>query len=115
VNKSDGDMIKMFLEAATASGDPDHVVQMVGKVQSILVSLFSLYILIEAKEHEGHDDCPAMKEIPKAIDSFIEQLTDDIRMHVGANLAVNGVTLEKSHNQEQYEKIMAEIKAQEKE
>jgi hypothetical protein len=106
-------MIKMFLQAATASGDPDEIVAMVGKVQSILVALFSLYILIQATEHEKHgDDCEVMPKLPKAIDSFISQLTDDIRIHVGLNLKVNGMELEKTAAQKQYEEIMAEIEAQ---
>lgn len=116
MNSSDEEMITMFLEAATASGDPDQIVSMVGKVQTILVSLFSLYILISAKDHEGHDtDCEIMEQIPKTIDSFVLQLMEDVRLHVGMNLKVNGIVLEKTANQKQYDEIMAEIKAQEQE
>lgn len=112
----DADILKAFLEAATASGDPEHIVQMIGKLQTLMVSMFSLYILMEAKDHEDHkEDCKIMEDIPKAIDSFIEQLTADIRMHVSMNLEVNGVTLQKSHNQIQFERIMDEIKRAEKE
>ncbi|NOQ49934.1 MAG: hypothetical protein GQ553_04655 [Nitrosomonadaceae bacterium] len=116
MNSNDERMITMFLEAATASGDPDQIVSMVGKVQTILVSLFSLYILISAKEHDDHEtDCEIMEQLPKAIDSFIAQLTEDIRLHVEMNLKVNGIELEKTANQKQYDEIMAEIKAQEAE
>jgi hypothetical protein len=116
VNSSDERMITMFLEAATASGDPEQIVSMVGKVQTILVSLFSLYILIAAKDHDDHDtDCEIMAQLPKTIDSFITQLTEDIRLHVGMNLKVNGIELEKTAQQKQYDDIMADIKAQEAE
>ena len=107
----DADIVKAFMEVATASGDPDQIVAMISKLQTLMVSMFSLYILIQAKEHEDHDDCETMRELPKAIDSFITQLTDDIRLHVGLNLKVNGVVFEKTANQKQYEEILAEIAA----
>lgn len=109
----DKDLLEMFLNAATASGDPDHIVDMISKLQTLIVSMFSLYILIQAKEHEDHDDCDTMQSLPKTIDSFIEQLTSDVRTHVKLNLAANGVEFEKTHNQLAYERIMEEIKAQE--
>ena len=111
----DADIVKAFMEVATASGDPDQIVAMISKLQTLMVSMFSLYILIQAKEHEDHENCDSFKEIPHAIDKFIEQLTSDIRLHTTLNLEVNGVTFEKTRNQKAFEEIMAEIEASEKE
>ena len=108
------EIVQAFMEAATANGDPEQIVGMIGKLQTIMVSMFSLYILIQAKEHEDHaTDGSISEDLPKAVDAFIDQLTSDIRLHVELNLKVNGVVLEKTANQKQYEEIMAEIKAQE--
>lgn len=114
---SDVRIIQAFMEAATETGDPDHIVAMISKLQTLMVSMFSLYVLIQAKEHEDHTDCThecdVMDKLPAAVDSFIDQLTADIRIHVSMNLAANGIELEKTANQKVFEEIMAEIKAKE--
>ncbi len=117
MNDVDEEIIRAFMQAATESGDPDQIVAMISKLQMLMVSMFSMYILIQAKEHEDHTECThecnVIGELPNAIDSFVEQLTRDIRLHVQMNLEVNDVVIKKTANQKAFEEIMAEIKAKE--
>jgi hypothetical protein len=101
---------ELFLKHATEDGDPDHIVAMVEKLQGLIVPMFALYILIEAKNHEDHDsDCEVVKKLPEAVEGFIKQFSDDIRLHVEINLVANGMALTKTHNQKTYDEIMATL------
>lgn len=101
---------ELFLKHATEDGEPEHVIAMVEKLQSLIVPMFALYILMEAKNHEGHDtDCEVIKKLPEAMEGFIKQFGDDVRMHVEINLLANGLALTKTHNQKTYEEILAKL------
>jgi hypothetical protein len=105
------DLVDAFLKNATEDGDPEHIVQVLEQLQRITVPLFALYVLLEAKKHEDHDtDCTVLADLPKAIELFISEFSDDVRTHVEINLLANGISLTKTQNQKTYEEIMQKLK-----
>jgi len=104
-NKGIDGITEMFMRQAVDDGDPEHLVHVIGKIQEVLVAMFSLYIIMQGKEHEDHD-CELFKALPEAIEDFKRQLIRDIDLHVFSNMKVNNITLVKTKNQKTYDEIM---------
>ncbi len=112
MSKGIDDITALFLQHAVEDGDPDHLVSIIGKIQEMLVAMFTLYIVMQGKEHKDHD-CDVFDEIPAVIESFKRQLIKDIDTHIAGNMIVNGITLIKSVNEKTYDEIMAKLKQSE--
>lgn len=99
---------ELFLKSALEQGSPEKVESLIGSVQEVLVSLFSLYIVMQGKEHQscGDKDCQIIEKLPSVVESFKTQLMHDLDVHVDGNCKVNGIVLEKSHNQRVFDDIM---------
>lgn len=110
MSKGIDDITELFMRQAVEDGDPDHLVHVIGKIQEVLVAMFSLYIIMVGKEHEGHDDCDTLASLPEGIESFKRQLIKDIDRHVTSNCAINGIKLVRTTNQKTYDEIMAGLK-----
>jgi len=108
VSKGIDNITELFMQHAVEDGDPEHLVHIIGKIQEVLVAMFTLYIIMQGKEHQEHD-CEVFKEIPEAIESFKRQLLKDIDTHIKGNMMVNGITLTKTQNQKTYDEIMAKL------
>ena len=103
---------ELFLQHAVADGNTDHLIEVIGRIQELLVSMFSLYIIMEGKEHADHDDCDVLRRLPDCIKEFKEQLIGDLEFHIQGNCLANGIPLKMSHNAQ----VTADIlKAMEKE
>lgn len=109
MKKNNDAMIDAFLEVALDQKDPEKTLFMVTKIQELLINMFSLYLLMEAKEHEDHTDCTVLEELPTAIEMFIADFSKDLRDHIRVNLMVNGIALQKTHNQKTYDEIMKQL------
>ena len=105
MNEIDG-ITELFMRQAVEDGDPDHIVKVVGKLQELLVSMFTLYIIMVGKEHQEHDNCETFTSLPDSIEDFKRQLLRDIDVHIQGNCTVNGIVFAKTQNQKTYEEIM---------
>lgn len=109
-SSSINDITELFLRHAVEMNDPDRLVELISNVQTLLVTLFSLYIIMLGKEHQEHDDCDTYKFLPDAILDFKRQLINDLDSHVQGNCLVNNIMLAKSTNEKTYEEIMKTLK-----
>jgi len=105
------DMLEKMVAVAMES-DLEMLQDMVEEFKRITVTVFALYCLKEAKEHENCDptECDVINKIPTAVEGFLEEFESDLRTHVEMNLLVNGFAMGKSHNQEVADAILKEIK-----
>jgi len=97
---------EMFMQAAVEDGDPEHIIRIIGKIQELLVSMFTLYIIMVGKEHQEHDNCDTFTSLPDSVKDFKRQLLRDIDVHVQGNCAVNGIVFAKTLNEKTYAEIM---------
>ena len=97
---------EMFMQQAVEDGNPEHIVRIIGKIQELLVSMFTLYIIMQGKEHQEHDDCDTFAALPDAITDFKRQLLRDIDIHIKGNCAVNGIVFAQTLNEKTYAEIM---------
>lgn len=109
MKKNKDAILDAFMEVAINQKDPEQTLFMVHKLQELLINLFSLYLLMEAKEHEGHDNCTVLEELPTVIEMFLAEFSKDLKDHIRVNLMVNGIALQKTHNQKTFDEIMAQL------
>ncbi len=95
-----------------AIGDFDNIDAIndcINSIEKFHVLLIVMAALKIAKDHEGHDNCEPLEKLPEYIKlcktDFIEQLD----LHLEMNLALNGVTLAKTHNEKVADKIMKDL------
>ena len=100
-------MLQMGME-----GNLEQLEYIVKESMKLTVTMFALYILREAKEHEDCDttDCDVIKRIPEAVENFIKEFADDIRTHIELNLAANGINVEKTVNENVRDAILKQLK-----
>jgi len=99
-------MIRLGIESSS-----EKLQEMVEKFKRLTVTIFSLYLLKEAKTHEKcpPDNCHVIERIPEAMEDFIEEFSEDIRAHVELNLIVNGFSMGTSPNEKVREEILKEM------
>ena len=99
-------MVKMGMDS-----DLERLEFIVQESKKLTVTMFALYILKEGKEHEDCDpaDCNVIKHIPKAVDNFLKEFSDDLKTHVEMNLLVNGISLNKTINENVRDAILKEL------
>lgn len=103
----DDAILKAFMEVAIDKKDPEQTLFMVHKLQELIINLFSLYLLMEAKKHEDHgENCTVLEELPTVIDMFLSDFSKELKDHVRVNLMVNGIALQKTLNEKTHEEIM---------
>jgi hypothetical protein len=100
----------LFLQHAVDDGDSEHLIHVINRIQELLVSMFALYIIMQGKEHQDHDDCETMRKLPLCVEDFKKQLIADIDIHVQGNCMVNGIELELTHNQRVSKEILKAMK-----
>jgi len=112
--RNSDDMLKLLMETATATNDTDKVLEIIQEGQKMTISMFSLYILMEGKEHEDCDPkgCNVIKLIPQTIERFKQQFLDDLDTHLAINLAINNIETgepEETINQKTHREILEEM------
>jgi len=105
------DGLEEILHLLLEGDDVKKMFATVQKSQILLVNTFSVYILTQALEHRDckEEECNFAEGMPKAVDRFIHQLERAIRDHISINLQANGITLEKSHNEQVADELLKEI------
>ena len=94
-------------------GNLEQLEYIVQESKKLTVTMFALYILREAKEHEDCDatECNVIKRIPEAVENFIAEVSEDIRVHIKLNLEANGINVEKTVNENVRDAILKQLKA----
>ncbi len=104
-------LIDLLVKTGMAEAEPEKIQFIVEEAKKLTIAMFSLYILKEAKAHQDckPSECNVIEHIPEAVDNFLKEFEEEIRIGVELNLTVNGINVVKSHNQEVAEAIMKEL------
>lgn len=98
-----------MIKKVSETGDTDTIIDSINIAERLHATLIISLVCQVLTEHKGHRDCDTVTKLPEFIDRCKKDFVESLDANLKLNLSVNGLSMEKTHNEKQAEEIIREM------